>query len=818
MLEFFTEKGGSDPALHPNLSDNRHQLSTLAFLSASSLSNVSLECANLEVEVLQIPLHRMGQIMAEKRVGLPLARRNDGRRGQCRLVLPFLLFAAGLLAGCGAGPVTATSSKAPFTITPASGLIDTNCTGCNAVSSRGASVHRFAATLRSGDPATVSWTVSGGDPVSGPGSINAEGQYRPPTYLTTDRAEVKVTAALKSDPAVHATARLTLTPGFLQPLKPENVALGPSGSISITGFLAQSGGSNAIQFTLANTPSGDSGGQGTLSTPICQRTPRAFTSCSVTYTAPASISSTAATYVIASVPGSNSRTDVAVLLNAPGVVSNPATHQDALAVPMLLGSSGGNNNDFDEASSKIVDCCSGTLGSLIQDDSGRQYLLSNNHVLARSDHAAIGDTIVQPGLIDNNCTPNGDGPGTVPVGSLAAWLPLRSPQTNADAAIAQVASHTVDPTGSILEFGTRQQDGSLAAAPPGVSSTNGQGEDATLQLRVAKSGRTTGLTCGRVNAIDLDVSVDYYRDCAETRPYLTKTFTNQIAVSGDRFSDAGDSGSLIVDTGTAEPVGLFFAGGIDSAGVSYGIASPAPDVLNELSAQMPGNPSFSFVGTADHEVSCLSYGDSTTTAAQNRTLSDSENLRQQQALAVGRSLVNPSAGILGIAPGKSSDHPGTAALILYVDQKVMPSVPPQVEGVRTVVVPSTIRAVSTGSAPATPTDAGLPALAANAYAQAIAVKRQVSRKLMQQNPAFFAIGVGQSLDDPREAALIVFVDRAKIPAQLPATINGLRTRYVIMDRLHVTRSYAESFPAIHACVPRTSTSRLPEMRSTAGPW
>ena len=123
-------------------------------------------------------------------------------------------------------------------------------------------------------------------------------------------------------------------------------------------------------------------------------------------------------------------------------------------VPTLLGSSGGNNNDFDENGNTIVDCCGGTLGSLVKDDGGREYLLSNNHVLARSDHAAVGDTIVQPGLIDNNCTPNGDGPGTVPVAALTTWLPLRSPQTNADAAIAQVASHTVDTTGSILELGS----------------------------------------------------------------------------------------------------------------------------------------------------------------------------------------------------------------------------------------------------------------------------------------------------------------------------------------------------------------------------
>ena len=26
----------------------------------------------------------------------------------------------------------------------------------------------------------------------------------------------------------------------------------------------------------------------------------------------------------------------------------------------------------------------------------------------------------------------------------------------------------------------------------------------------------------------MDVSVDYYRDCAETKPYLTKVFANQL--------------------------------------------------------------------------------------------------------------------------------------------------------------------------------------------------------------------------------------------------------------------------------------------------
>jgi len=323
-------------------------------------------------------------------------------------------------------------------------------------------------------------------------------------------------------------------------------------------------------------------------------------------------------------------------------------------------------------------------------------------------------------------------------------------------------------------------------------------------LHVAKSGRTTGLTCGKVTAVDLDVSVDYYRDCAETRPYVTKAFTGQIAVSGDRFSDAGDSGALIVDTANAEPVGLFFAGGIDGSGVSHAIASPAPDVLNQLAGLMPGDSNLSYVGTTDHGVSCLSYGDSTAATAQAMALSDAENARLQQALAAGRALVNPSAGILGIAPGKSTDEPGTAALIVYIDQATSPAVAASVDGVRTIVVPTTAHAVSTGSAPAVAASASATALTQAAIVQAVTVKRQLAHRLMQQNPSYFGIGVGQSLDDPRQAALVIYVDREQMPARLPSTMGSLRTRYVVMNRLHVTRSYAAAFPAIHHCMPHAT--------------
>jgi hypothetical protein len=717
------------------------------------------------------------------------------------LLAPALLFAA----GCGSGMVTATPANSAFSITPRTGFIDTNCTGCNATNAQGSSIQQFTATPPGGGTAEVVWTISGGDAVSGPGSINQSGQYTPPGYLTADRAEVLVTATLAANPSLRAYSVLTVMPGFLQPLTPENAALGANGAITITGVLAEAGGSAGIHFELAGSLTGQGSGQGSLSAVSCQRDSQTFTSCTVTYSAPAAVQSAGATYVVATVGGVSlgpgSRTAAVVLVNSAGVTSNPATHQAQSPGTVLLGSSGGNNTDYDTRGNQIVDCCSGTLGALIEDAGKREYILSNNHVLAKSDHAAVGDAIIQPGLIDNNCTPMGESSGVQPVASLAGWLPLRSRQTNADAAIAQVTSRAVDPGGNILELGGRQVDGALSPAPPGISSTGGRGETATLDLQVAKSGRTTGLTCGGISAIDLDVTVDYFLDCAETRPYLTKTFHHQLGLSGNQFSDAGDSGALVVDAANAEPVGLYFAGGTDAQGVSQGVANPAAEVLAELGAQTGG--SYTFVGGADHAVSCLNYGDNTIPSAQSRALSDVESARAQQALGQARMLVNSAAGILGVATGKSSDHPGEAAVILYTDQSRTVSAPSTVDGVRTVVIPTTAFAVAFGSAPQIPYEAGAVNLPSSTLAQAVAVKNQVAASLMRQNPAFFGVGAGQSLDSPREAALVIYVDRNRLPAQLPATVGGLRVRYVVMDRLHVTRSYAE--PSKPHCMAHKST-------------
>jgi hypothetical protein len=597
--------------------------------------------------------------------------------------------------------------------------------------------------------------------------------------------QVTVKAMLTSGTGT-SSATVTVTPGFLQPLSPENVALGINGTATITGYIAEAGGTTGINYAVSNTATGSSGGQGSLGTTTCTRSSTAFTRCSVTYTAPGTITSTVSSYVVGTVGPSSSKTASVILLNTAGISSNPATHQVQLPTPVSLGSSGGNNDDLDVKNNQVEDCCGGTLGALIQNSGGTQFLLSCNHVFARSDQASTGEAIIQPGLIENNCM---QGAGTTPVGVLTAWPPLSSALTNVDAAIAQVNSGAVSPTGAILELGLPGAGGVLAAAPPGISSTTGKGENGTINMTVAKSGRTTGLTCASISAVSATVEVSYFRDCAETEPYLTKTYTNQIEISGNQFSDAGDSGSLVVDASDAEPVGLFFAGGVTNTGSSEGVANPVSAVLAELDALPPG-ATYTFVGTTDHPVSCLNYGNATATAAQGTTLSDAQAVLAQQALTQARMLINPSAGILGAATGKSSDHAGEATVILYVDQSMSVTAQQMVNGVRTEVIPTTAQAVAAGAVPKTALESNtVSTLAPGVLTQAIAAKQQIEQNLMKQNPAFFGVGVGQSLDNPKEAALVIYVDRRQVPATLAPTINGLRTRYVIMDRLHVTRSY-----------------------------
>src|SRR5207244_8202008 len=95
----------------------------------------------------------------------------------------------------------------------------------------------------------------------------------------------------------------------------------------------------------------------------------------------------------------------------------------------------------------IITCCSGTLGSLVS-RGGAEFILSNNHVLARSDQAKPGEAITQPGLVDNRCKAGNT------VAHLTQAAPLKT--RGVHRALEAVVSGGVDASGTILDLGTIQ--------------------------------------------------------------------------------------------------------------------------------------------------------------------------------------------------------------------------------------------------------------------------------------------------------------------------------------------------------------------------
>src|SRR5215217_1307930 len=238
-----------------------------------------------------------------------------------------------------------------------------------------------------------------------------------------------------------------------------------------------------------------------------------------------------------------------------GLADGGANHQRR---NQHFGVSGGNVND---ASSRF--CCSGTLGALITDGT-TQYILSNNHVLARGDQAVAGEDVSQPGLIDNGCriaTLVADFTGASPLGS------------NVDAAVAQLRSGTMDSTGFIEDIGV-----------PSSTTVN-----PSVGLGVAKSGRTTGFTTGSISSINTSVSVQYQRGCNSGKKF-TVSYTRQVVINSSTFSAGGDSGSLIVSNNASHnPVALLYAGSSTST-----IGNPIGEVLTKLGAAL--GRTFSFGG------------------------------------------------------------------------------------------------------------------------------------------------------------------------------------------------------------------------------
>lgn len=180
----------------------------------------------------------------------------------------------------------------------------------------------------------------------------------------------------------------------------------------------------------------------------------------------------------------------------------------------------------------------GTIGTCVYDMNPfpgiprRYYILSNNHVLANSNNARIGDPILQPGPYDG---------GTVPrdiIARLSRFVPIRFktptsiPLNYVDAAIAEGEFHNLNREiywiGYVKQVNSRPKLGDI----------------------VEKAGRTTNFTTGKILALNATVDVNYGGS-------RVARFARQIVTTN--MSAGGDSGSLVCDIEEGA-VGLLFAG------------------------------------------------------------------------------------------------------------------------------------------------------------------------------------------------------------------------------------------------------------------
>jgi hypothetical protein len=221
--------------------------------------------------------------------------------------------------------------------------------------------------------------------------------------------------------------------------------------------------------------------------------------------------------------------------------------------PLLIGNSIGH-----------VNITAGTLGCFVKARSGGAvHFLSNNHVLANENRGRRDDAIVQPGRLDDGASPEDA------VGSLATFIRLKRVGANVcDAALGRPAE------GVAWDATTLQGLGALAGVGDLVVS---EGAD------VAKIGRTTGLTRGRVTAFEMDNVVVGFA-MGQLR------FDGQIEIEDadtEPFCRGGDSGSLIVD-GERRAVALLFAGGdlggSNGKGLTY--ANPFQAVCDALKVDL----------------------------------------------------------------------------------------------------------------------------------------------------------------------------------------------------------------------------------------
>ena len=231
----------------------------------------------------------------------------------------------------------------------------------------------------------------------------------------------------------------------------------------------------------------------------------------------------------------------------------------------------------------------GTLGAFVVPRGGGPLLaLSAAHVLVPAARFAApggrgrdGDLVVQPGPSDRGRAP------TDVIGRLDRYIAVRAAngEGGLDAALAALDSAAI---GGPTPVDAAYPDGPVTRVAGALG-----GET------VAKVGRTTGVTRGRVSVIELDdLVIDYGEDVGDVR---FQGQTEVESLDGTPFSAPGDSGALVytvpdermaegADADAPAAIGLLYAGTAPDTSGAPGLSylHPIGRVLDEFGVDLAG--------------------------------------------------------------------------------------------------------------------------------------------------------------------------------------------------------------------------------------
>src|SRR6266699_102571 len=318
----------------------------------------------------------------------------------------------------------------------------------------------------------------------------------------------------------------------------------------------------------------------------------------------------------------------------------------------------------------------GTIGARVRDALGHVYILSNNHVLANSNGASIGDPEYQPGPFDG-------GTAADQIATLSDFQVISFAANGTNTIDAAIALSTT----AVLDNATPADDGYSMPNSTIFGDANGDGlfddRNALLGLNVQKYGRTTKLTHGQITGINATVTICYAVSgftCTKTARYV-----DQLLITPGGFSNGGDSGSLIVtDNANLNPVALLFAGNanvtianrIDLVLQRFGVvidgfAPPPPGPLTDLAVTSVSGPSSAVQGsTSSVTVSVKNVGNQDVSTfdvtLQDTTEHVTVGTQSVAGLAAGASTTLTFAW----TPGVAGDHDLVARQTLADDRSV----------------------------------------------------------------------------------------------------------------------------------------------------